>query len=235
MIFSKFYYYTSIAATQYILGIRYIACRLQRWAWSKANNLIFRCFQWEPIIIVVSRVPRLPTGPYRLIQTKCQKGHRPTSVFACIFKNFLVLFMFPDDFSSIKIMAKSGCFGMIQIHDLRILKVDLNLPTFWPYWHLKRSKFENETSENIAISLVGDMKRTFVIVQLVATLINIVYIQVVWVVRPGTDLAVLFAAGIHSSLIRGRNKDWFESDLSSKVACRISRTFYKRPKLHRHS
>ena len=72
MIFSKFYYYTSIAATQYIVGIRYIACRLQRWAWSKANNLIFRCFQWEPIIIVVSRVPRLPTGPYRLIQTKCK-------------------------------------------------------------------------------------------------------------------------------------------------------------------
>ena len=129
MIFSKFYYYTSIAATQYILGIRYIACRLQRWAWSKANNLIFRCFQWEPIIIVVSRVPRLPTGPYRLIQTKCQKGHRPTSVFACIFKNFVVLFMFPDDFSSIRIMAKSGCFGMIQIHDLRILKSDLDLPT----------------------------------------------------------------------------------------------------------
>ena len=98
MIFSKFYYYTSIAATQYILGIRYIACRLQRWAWSKANNLIFRCFQWEPIIIVVSRVPRLPTGPYRLIQTKCQKGHRLTSVFACIFINFLVLFMFPMTF-----------------------------------------------------------------------------------------------------------------------------------------
>lgn len=162
MIFSKFYYYTSIAATQYILGIRYIACRLQRWAWSKANNLIFRCFQWEPIIIVVSRVPRLPTGPYRLIQTKCQKGHRPTSVFACIFKNFLVLFMFPDDFSSIKIMAKSGCFGMIQIHDLRILKVDLDLPTFWPYWHLKRPKFENKTSENIVIL---SWRRTFVIVQ----------------------------------------------------------------------
>ena len=62
-----------------------IACRLQRWAWSKANNLIFRCFQWEPIIIVVSRVPRLPTGPYRLIQTKCQKGHRPTTVHRGVF------------------------------------------------------------------------------------------------------------------------------------------------------
>ena len=66
-------------------------------------------------------------------------------------------------------MAKSGCFGMIQFYDLRTLKIDLDLPKFWPYWHLKCPKFENETPENIVISswwrLTGDIKRTFVVVQ----------------------------------------------------------------------
>ena len=161
MIFSKFYYYTSIAATQYILGIRYIACRLQRWAWSKANNLIFRCFQWEPIIIVVSRVPRLPTGPYRLTQTKCQKKtvqHQCSLASSKIFWSFscpLMTFVNQNH-------GKIRMFWDVQIHDLRILKVDLDLPTFWPYCHLKRPKFENKTSENIVIL---SWRRTFVIVQ----------------------------------------------------------------------
>ena len=121
MIFSKFYYYTSIAATQYILGIRYIACRLQRWAWSKANNLIFRCFQWEPIIIVVSRVPRLPTGPYRLTQTKCQKKTVQHQCSLASSKNFwsfscpLMTFVNQNH-------GKIRMFWDVQIHDLRISK-----------------------------------------------------------------------------------------------------------------